>query len=162
MEYESSKEPLPTNHTKPNAGTNINQEIVKRVEECLKQGMSADATANETGICKNSVLGIRSRMERDGKFEFGTWKKNTARIMQDIVSRGSERLLDEIENIPASSLPLAIAIMTDKAMALQDAPSVVVEHRLKVSHHDINALIKGETIDVTPVDSPVDNSNTQV
>jgi hypothetical protein len=35
-------------------------------------------------------------------------------------------------------------------MALQDAPAVVVEHRLKVSHDDINQMLKGEIIDLPP------------
>jgi hypothetical protein len=75
--------------------------------------------------------------------------------MSQIVSRGSTRLLEEIENIPAGQLPLAIAIMTDKVLALQDAPTVVVEHRLRVSHEDINAMIKGDVIDLPPAkDSP--------
>jgi hypothetical protein len=43
--------------------------------------------------------------------------------------------------------------MTNKVMSLQDAPTVVVEHRLRVSHEDINKMLKGEkepiTIDVT-------------
>jgi hypothetical protein len=38
--------------------------------------------------------------------------------------------------------------MTNKVMSLQDAPMVVVEHRLRVSHNDINAMIKGEIIDL--------------
>jgi hypothetical protein len=66
------------------------------------------------------------------------------------VTRGSTRLLDEIENIPAGQLPLAIAIMVDKVQALQDAPTVIVEHRLRVSHEDINSMLKGDIIDVTP------------
>jgi hypothetical protein len=57
-------------------------------------------------------------------------------------------LLSEIDNISPASLPLAIAIMADKVMALQDAPTIVVEHRLRVSHNDINAMIKGEVIDI--------------
>lgn len=45
--------------------------------------------------------------------------------------------------------------MTDKVLALQDAPTVVVEHRLRVSHEDINAMIKGDIIDLPPPkDSP--------
>ena len=70
--------------------------------------------------------------------------------MSQIVSRGSTRLLEEIENIPAGQLPLAIAIMTDKVLALQDAPTVIVEHRLRVSHDDINAMLKGDIIDLPP------------
>lgn len=73
--------------------------------------------------------------------------------MAAIVAKGSTRLLAEIENIPPGQLPLALAIMTDKVLALQDAPAVVVEHRLRVSHDDINKMIRGEVIDV-PASKP--------
>lgn len=45
--------------------------------------------------------------------------------------------------------------MTDKVLALQDAPTVVVEHRLRVSHEDINAMIKGDIIDLPPPRIPL-------
>jgi len=34
--------------------------------------------------------------------------------------------------------------MTDKVLALQDAPTTVVEHRLRISHEDINKILRGE------------------
>lgn len=34
--------------------------------------------------------------------------------------------------------------MTDKVMQLQDAPTTIVEHRLRVSHEDINNMITGK------------------
>jgi hypothetical protein len=89
-------------------------------------------------------------MEDNKEFSLGTWKKQTAMTLSQIVSKGGQRLLSEIDNIPAGQLPLAIAIMTDKVMALQDAPVVVVEHRLRVSHNDINAFLTGEVIDLQP------------
>jgi hypothetical protein len=73
--------------------------------------------------------------------------------MAAIVAKGSTRLLAEIENIPPGQLPLALAIMTDKVLALQDAPAVIVEHRLRVSHEDINKMLKGDIIDLPP-DNP--------
>ena len=38
-----------------------------------------------------------------------------------------------------------------RVMALQDAPTVVVEHRLKVTHQDINKMLKGDIIDIVPI-----------
>jgi hypothetical protein len=94
-------------------------------------------------------------MEDNKEFNLGTWKKQTAMTLSQIVSKGGERLLSEIDNISPAQLPLAIAIMADKVMALQDAPTIVVEHRLRVSHNDINAMLKGEVIDiVTNTDQP--------
>lgn len=160
MNYESSPEPLPTNHNKRNLGKRMPKEKRDKVEGLLKDGHGVNSVVEQTGVNNNTVIAIKKEMEAKGGFEFGTWKKNTAKIMSEIVTRGSERLMTEIDNIPAGQLPLAIAIMTDKAMLLQDAPAVVVEHRLKVSHQDINAMIRGEVIDVTPRDSGLDNGNT--
>jgi hypothetical protein len=160
MDYESSPEPLPTNHTKPNAGKRLSPEKIKQVEDLLKAGHGINSVQEQTKVSNNSIIGIKQRLDQQAGFESGTWKKNTARLMQQIVTRGSERLMTEIDNIPAGQLPLAIAIMTDKAMALQDAPSVIVEHRLKVSHQDINAMIRGEVIDVTPKQNSIDSGNT--
>jgi len=153
MDYESSPERLPTNHAKKNRGKNLPKEKITQVEELLKQGKGIVAVAEEAGVCNNSVIGIQKRMEDANGFQSGTWKKNTARIMSEIVTRGSQRLMTEIDNIPAGQLPLAIAIMTDKVMQLQDAPSVIVEHRLKVRHEDINAMIKGDIIDIPPIEN---------
>ena len=128
----------------------------------LKQGCGATAIQEKTGVNRNAIIGIKKRLDEVNGFESGTWKRNTARLMSEIVTRGSERLMTEIDNIPAGQLPLAIAIMTDKVLALQDAPTVIVEHRLKVRHEDINAMLKGEVIDITPSKSAIDTSITDV
>lgn len=114
----------------------------------LKDGSGASEIREATGVNRTTIIAMRQNMESNSGFELGTWKKQTASLMSQIVSRGSSRLLQEIENIPAGQLPLAIAIMTDKVLALQDAPTVVVEHRLRVSHEDINSMLKGEIIDI--------------
>lgn len=149
MDYESSPERLPTNMHKRN-GRSLPKEKKEKVEELLKQGSGATAIQKETGVSRPTILAMRANMEDSGQFELGTWKKQTASIFSEIVASGAERLRDEIHNIPAGQLPLTLAILTDKVMSLQDAPTVVVEHRLKVSHEDINSMIKGEIIDLPP------------
>lgn len=118
--------------------------------DMLKDGAGTQHIAEEVGVSKPSVISIKKDVEDNKGFELGTWKKNTSALLSQIVSRGSERLLEEIQNIPAGQLPLAIAIMTDKVLSLQEAPTVVVEHRLRVSHEDINKMLKSDVIDVTP------------
>lgn len=150
MEYESSKERLSTNPSIQVTGKKIAKEKREKVIELLKDGQGTTAVVEATGVSKPSVIAIRKDTEDNKGFELGTWKKQTATLLSQIVTRGSTRLLDEIENIPAGQLPLAIAIMVDKVQALQDAPTVIVEHRLRVSHEDINSMLKGDIIDVTP------------
>lgn len=150
MEYKSSPDRLSKNPSVGSNGKKIVKEKRDKVEELLKDGQSAGEVSKATGVNKHAVLAIRDDLQDKGGFELGSWKKNTANLLSQIVTKGSNRLMTEIDNIPAGQLPLAIAIMTDKIMSLQDAPAVVVEHRLKVSHNDINAMIRGEIIDVTP------------
>jgi hypothetical protein len=128
-----------------------------KVKELLKDGVALKAIERETGIARTTIRGVRNEMEDNNEFNLGTWKKNTASLMSKIATKGSQRLLEEIDNIPAGQLPLAIAIMTDKVMSLQDAPTIVVEHRLRVSHNDINAMIKGEVIDIPSNPTPLED-----
>ncbi|CAB5178767.1 hypothetical protein UFOVP157_35 [uncultured Caudovirales phage] len=157
MEYKSDPERLSTN---PSKGRRVASKLDKtkkaKVKELLKDGMPLRAIERETDIPRTTLRAVRNEMEDNKEFNLGTWKKQTAMTLSQIVSKGGTRLMSEIDNIPAGQLPLAIAIMTDKVMALQDAPTVVVEHRLRVSHDDINAMLKGDIIDlpnVTPKDT---------
>lgn len=147
MDYSSKKDRINSNPYSNCTGENIPQDKKEKIIEMSLQGKTVDAIKEETGISKPTIYALR-RNESD-KFDLTDWKRKTSNIMSQIVSKGSERLLSEIENIPAGQLPLTLAILTDKIMALQDAPTVVVEHRLKVSHEDINQMIKGgEVIDL--------------
>jgi len=150
MEYESSPERLSTNPTHKRTGKRLPKEKQEKIKDMLRDGSGATEIREATGADRTTIIQMRQNMESNNGFELGTWKKQTASLMSQIVSRGSTRLLEEIENIPAGQLPLAIAIMTDKVLALQDAPAIVVEHRLRVSHEDINSMIKGEIIDLPP------------
>lgn len=144
MEYESKPDRLSTNPSVQCNGKNLPKEKRKKVIDLLHDGVGTAEVARQAEVSKQSVIAIRKDEEDAGKFNLGTWKKNTAALLSQIVSKGSNRLLSEIENIPAGQLPIAIAIMTDKVLALQDAPTTVVEHRLRVSHDDINKILRGE------------------
>lgn len=152
MEYESSKERLSTNPSLQVTGKKIPKEKRDKVISALQDGQGTSAVVEATGVSKATVLAIRKDTEDNKGFELGTWKKQTANLLSQIVTKGSTRLLDAIDDIPAGQLPLAIAIMVDKVAALQDAPTVIVEHRLRVSHEDINSMLKGDIIDIKPLE----------
>jgi hypothetical protein len=145
------------NPSKQLTGNKVAPEKRAKVVEMIEAGESMKQIVREVGVAKDTAIAIR-RAEEDkrGGLDLNTWKKNTAATLSEVVSKGANRLLSEVDNIPAGQLPLALAILTDKVMALQDAPAVVVEHRLRVSHEDINRMLKGEAevIDITPVDKP--------
>jgi hypothetical protein len=136
MEYESSPERLPTNPASRVTGKKIDKKKRKAVVDMLKDGTGTSSITEATGVSKCTVIAIKKDIEDNKGFELGSWKKQTSALLSQIVSKGSERLLEEIQN--------------DKVLSLQEAPTVVVEHRLRVSHEDINKMIKGDVIDVTP------------
>ena len=150
MEYESSPDRLSTNPSSRVTGKKVAKEKRDLTIELLKDGVGTNAVVEQTGLTKQTVIAIKKDTEDNKGFDLGSWKKNTSALLSQIVTKGSVRLLDAIEDIPAGQLPLAIAILVDKVAVLQDAPTVVVEHRLKVTHHDINKMLKGDIIDVPP------------
>jgi IS30 family transposase len=153
MEYESEPKRLPTDPNNEHTGANLTDVQREAVHKMLDDGMGTAEIAKRLGHSKHTVIAVRrAREDASGGLNLNSWKKATAATMAAIVAKGSTRLLTEIENIPPGQLPLALAIMTDKVLALQDAPAVVVEHRLRVSHDDINKMLKGDIIDVAPAD----------
>ena len=150
MEYESSQERLSTNPSSRVTGKKVAKEKRDLTIELLKDGVGTNAVVEQTGLTKQTVIAIKKDTEDNKGFDLGSWKKNTSALLSQIVTKGSVRLLDAIEDIPAGQLPLAIAILVDKVAVLQDAPTVVVEHRLKVTHHDINKMLRGDIIDIPP------------
>jgi hypothetical protein len=73
-----------------------------------------------------------------------SWKKSTAATLSHFVSKGSERLVKEIDDMPLASLPIAIAVAIDKIQALHDQPQTVVEHRLRIDQSSVNELLRSE------------------
>jgi hypothetical protein len=159
MDYKSKDELLSTNPTGEVSGKGIDPERRKRVVELLMQGLTNEQVAEQSGVSKPVVIAIKKQEAVNG-FSINEWKRGISTALASIVSKGADRLSVEIEKIPAGQLPLAIAILTDKILALQDAPTTIVEHRLRVSHEDINKMIKGEIIDLNNrVDKPMLDSN---
>ena len=160
MNYESSEDRLSTNPAITNNGKGLDEAKRNEIIALIKDGVGVNEVSKQTKVSKHTVIALKKQFEDSQGINLSEWKKKTTVTLAEIVNKGSTRLLDEIDNIPAGQLPLAIAIMTDKIMALQDAPTVVVEHRLRVKHEDINAMIRGDIVDL-PVDKKsIDISNT--
>lgn len=64
-----------------------------------------------------------------------TFKDHVSKRLATFIARGSERLADEVDKIPLSQLPVAVAVAMDKkAMYDGDQQPHIVEHRvLRVS-----------------------------
>jgi hypothetical protein len=164
MEYESKKDLLSTNVTGEVNGSRIQKDKKEKIIELFKDGKTNAQVAEITGVSKPTVIAIKKNEIATG-FSINEWKKQVSTTLAQIVVKGSNRLVDDIDKIPAGQLPLALAILTDKILQLQDAPTTVVEHRLRVTHEDINKMIKGEVInlDREPISSePKENNDLQI
>lgn len=157
MEYKSKQTLLSTNPIAGNNGNSLSKEKREEILKLVADGKSNEEIAEITGVSRPTIIAFKKNEIANG-FNLTEWKRKTSSALAGIVSQGSERLTEEINNIPAGQLPIALAILIDKVVALQDAPTVVVEHRLRVSHEDINDMIKNKVdktvIDITPKDQP--------
>jgi SRSO17 transposase len=85
-----------------------------------------------------------------GTLELNAWKKSHRNNLMQAAAKMGQRLVEEVGDLPVGQLPLAIAILTDKALALNDQPTNVTEHRLRISHDSLNELLNGQVIDLPP------------
>lgn len=118
--------------------------IAVALETCEE---SADEIAARLGIGRRLFDLARNRLEDEGRgFNVNRWKKRTAATLAHFSSRGSTRLLREVDSIPLPALCIAVAVAIDKIALLADQPQVVVEHRLRVTSDSINEMMKAATI----------------
>ncbi len=146
-EYESKHELLPTNTSGDINGNGIPADKRDEVLKLYAQGKTNAEVAEESGVSKPVCIAIKKKASSGG-LDVAEWKRQVTAMFAGIVHKGAERLMVDIDNIPAGQLPLALAILPAKILALQDAPQTIVEHRLKISHEDINKMIKGEVIEL--------------
>jgi len=128
-------------------GDRVPEEKKTDIVDRLKAGEGIRHIAKETKSSEHTVTAIRNSMETT---PLNNWKRNVAGNLMEFVSKGAERLNNEVDKIPIGSLPLAIAIAQDKALTLMDQPTHVTEHRLSISHDDIGKMLKGDVIDIEP------------
>ena len=115
----------------------------------LADGASQRKIQQETGVSAHTVVGIRKSMPA---MDEKGWKKEVVEKLRNVVSRGASRLSDEIDDIPITAMPVSLGILIDKINVLNDQPTAVVEHRMRITHDEINnILLDAEIISETPL-----------
>lgn len=150
MEFKPKEEKIKTDVKSRHTGKKLKPEKRQEIETRLKAGEGIVSTAKAVGSSEHTVTAIRNDLS-DGGLELNPWKKAHRNNLMSAAAKMGERLVMEVDNIPVGSLPLAIAIITDKAMSLNDQPTTVTEHRLKISHDSLDAMLRGEVIDIIDV-----------
>ena len=137
-------ERLPTTNNR-NTGNQIPEEKREAIINDLQDGLGVVAVAKKHETSTHAVTALKNKIEDEADgFNLVSWKKSTAATLSHFVSKGSERLVREIDDMPLASLPIAIAVAIDKIQALHDQPQTVVEHRLRIDQGTINELLKSE------------------
>jgi len=146
MEYESNQERVKTDN-KSTTLEKLDPEKKKQIVWMTEQGHTQKDIETEVQVSSHTVVAVRNDMG-DKDIDLGTYKRKTSELFKSIILKGAHRLDAEIEKLPITQMPLALAILIDKVQTLNDQPVVVTEHRLRVRHEDINKLISGEIIDI--------------
>ena len=136
-------ERLDTNPSSNHNASRISDERKQQVETMLREGASIREVAASMEMSPNNVTAIKKAMpESTGlKDEF---KAVTVRNLKAFVQRASQKLVDELDSLHVSQVPIAMGIAIDKIQTLQDQPQAVVEHRFSISHDALDKLLKSK------------------
>jgi len=130
-----------------NTGSQLPDEKRESIIVDLQEGLGIIACAKKHETSTHAVTALKNKLEDESEgFNLVSWKKSTAATLSHFVSKGSERLVREIDDMPLASLPIAIAVAIDKIQALHDQPQTVVEHRLRIDQGSLNELLRSEGI----------------
>lgn len=160
MEFKSKDEIISNDQKQNHTGERIPAETRNKIQEMLTQGCSQREIIAETGVSQHTVVGIRKAMPA---LDEKTWKKNVVETLRHVVNRGANRLQEEINEIPITAMPISLAVLIDKINVLSDQPTAVTEHRMRITHEELNDVLlnvtpKGELIKeiiVEPVTEPI-------
>jgi len=136
-------ERLDTNPSSNHSAKRVSKERRDKVEELLRAGMPVLEVAKEVKMSPNNVTAIKKSMPESTGLQ-DEFKATTVRNLRAFVQRASQKLVDELDNLHVSQVPIAMGIAIDKIQTLQDQPQAVVEHRFSISHEALSAMLKSK------------------
>jgi len=104
--------------------------------------------AEAFGVSREVVRALRAEAIRTGKLDH--LKEEMGRRALSAADKVLDRIEDEVDELPRSSLALTYGILKDKALLLTGQPTQRIEHTVGASHADLNAWLES-----LPVVSPV-------
>ena len=134
-------ERLNTNPSSNHNASRVSDERKQQVEELLRSGIPIADVAKQAKMSPNNVVAIKKAMPESTGLQ-DEFKATTVRNLKAFVQRASQKLVDELDSLHVSQVPIAMGIAIDKIQALQDQPQAVVEHRFSISHDALDKLLK--------------------
>ena len=140
-------ERLSTNPSSQHKATKVSDAKKQQVEAMLRQGTPILEIAKSVKISPNNVMAVKRQMPESTGLQ-DEFKATTVKNLKSFVQQASQKLVDELDNLHVSQIPIAMGIAIDKIQSLQDQPQSVVEHRFSISHDTINKLLseRGEAL----------------
>ena len=149
---------LDTNPSSDHNASRVSDERKEAVRELLRAGRGIDEIAKLQRMSPNNVMAIkRSMPESTGLND--EFKAATVRNLKSFVQQASQKLVDELDNLHVSQIPIAMGIAIDKIQALQDQPQAVVEHRFSIDHASLDRLLKSRGAELSRAKGDVLDAN---
>ena len=143
----NDNERLDTSPSSDHNASRVSEDRKLAVRELLRSGVAIDDIAKSQRMSPNNVMAIkRSMPEATGLND--EFKATTVRNLKSFVQQASQKLVDELDNLHVSQIPIAMGIAIDKIQTLQDQPQAVVEHRFTVDHASLDKLLKSRGADL--------------
>jgi len=136
-------ERLDTNPSSNHNAKRVSEERKQQVEELLRAGTPVLEVAKLAKMSPNNVTAIKKTMPESTGLQ-DEFKATTVRNLKAFVQRASQKLVDELDSLHVSQVPIAMGIAIDKILTLQDQPQAVVEHRFSISHETLDKLLKSK------------------
>lgn len=138
-------ERLDTNPSSNHNAKRVSKERREKVEELLRAGTPVLDVAKEVKMSPNNVTAIKKEMPESTGLQ-DEFKATTVRNLKAFVQQASQKLVNELDNLHVSQIPIAMGIAIDKIQTLQDQPQAVVEHRFNISHEALSNLLRNRGI----------------
>jgi hypothetical protein len=124
--------------------------IYKALVDGLGQGLGVRQLCRAYRVSHHTVAAVMARESQ----AVATVKERTVSVLRTFGRLAADRLLDEVDQIPIQSLPIALGIAVEKAELLSGGATSRIEHAESgPTHEDYLRMISGKVIDaeVVPV-----------
>lgn len=149
---------LDTNPSSDHNASRISEERKEAVRELLRAGRGIDEIAKLQRMSPNNVMAIKRAMPESTGLN-DEFKAATVRNLKSFVQQASQKLVDELDSLHVSQIPIAMGIAIDKIQALQDQPQAVVEHRFSIDHASLDRLLKSRGAELARAKGDVLDAN---
>jgi hypothetical protein len=118
--------------------------IYKALVDGLGQGLGVRQLCRAYRVSHHTVAAVMARESN----AIATVKERTVSVLRTFGRLAADRLLDEVDQIPIQSLPIALGIAVEKAELLSGGATSRIEHAESgPTHEDYLRLISGKVIE---------------